>query len=177
MRTCSSSLPAAVLAATALVIAGCGPAKNKFEKEADNELLAVTLAEETIRGQYDLITAGDLKLLMLDGTEMLIVDTAPVEKSYQKAHLPGAKPFLLPQRLMEDEWDAKQTGGKTLEDFERFLGDDKDRVIVVYCGYTKCARSHNGALWVRRLGYTNVKRFPGGLYAWKGCGYATESGG
>jgi thiosulfate/3-mercaptopyruvate sulfurtransferase len=40
----------------------------------------------------------------------------------------------------------------------------------------KCTRSHNGAMWAAKLGYTNVFRHPGGIFAWKGAHFdvATE---
>lgn len=166
---------AAVFAATALTIAGCGGVKDKFEKEVDNETLAVKLAREVLAGDYDLITTSELKKLIDDGADVLIVDTMPFEKSYQQAHVPGAKQFLFPKELM-DEWDSEQTDGKSREDYETLLGEDKDRPLVIYCGFVKCGRSHNGALWAKRLGYTNVQRYPGGIYAWKGAGHPTESG-
>ena len=53
------------------------------------------------------------------------------------------------------------------------LGYDKDRPIVVYCGFVKCTRSHNGAAWAVKLGYKNVYRYPGGIFAWKGAKYPT----
>ena len=40
-----------------------------------------------------------------------------------------------------------ETDGKTKEDFIKVLGDDKDKSIVIYCGFVKCTRSHNGAAW------------------------------
>ena len=68
-------------------------------------------------------------------------------------------------------WDTKETAGKTSADYEALLGGDKDRTIVVYCGFVKCTRSHNGAVWAKKLGYKNVYRFAGGIYAWKGMEY------
>jgi rhodanese-related sulfurtransferase len=173
----NSFLLAALLAIAAIPLAGCGPAKNKFEKEVENEALAVGLAREVAAGQYDLITAAELKELLTGDTDLLIVDTMPYEASFQKAHVPGAKHFLFPKERMHNEWDSAKTGGKSQEDYEQLLGADRERLIVVYCGYVKCARSHNAALWARRMGYTNVKRFPGGIFAWKGAGYASEAGG
>jgi rhodanese-related sulfurtransferase len=29
-------------------------------------------------------------------------------------------------------------------------------------------------MWAKRLGYTDVYRFPGGIYAWKGADYPVE---
>jgi len=73
-----------------------------------------------------------------------------------------------------NEWNSAETENKTQQDFEDLLGADKQRKIIVYCGFVKCTRSHNGALWARKLGYTNVYRHPGGIYAWKGAGYEVE---
>jgi len=48
-------------------------------------------------------------------------------------------------------------------------------MIIMYCGFVKCTRSHNGAMWAKKMGYKRVYRFSGGIYAWKGAKYATES--
>jgi rhodanese-related sulfurtransferase len=175
MGNLNSRLWAAVFAATALTIAGCGGVKDKFEKEVDNETLAVNLTRQTLDGDYDLITTSELKALIDEGADVLIVDTMPLEMSYRKAHVPSAKQFLFPKEGME-EWDSEQTDGKSQEDYEKLLGENKDKPLVIYCGFVKCGRSHNGALWARRLGYTDVRRYPGGIYAWKGAGYPTEAG-
>lgn len=53
----------------------------------------------------------------------------------------------------------------------KLLGVDKERLIVFYCGFTKCTRSHNGAMWATKLGYKNVYRHPGGIKAWKEADY------
>jgi rhodanese-related sulfurtransferase len=59
----------------------------------------------------------------------------------------------------------KDLDAATKDKLEKLLGPDKDRKIVFYCGFTKCTRSHNGALWAVKLGYTNVCRHPGGIKA------------
>ncbi|MEJ2725305.1 MAG: rhodanese-like domain-containing protein [Deltaproteobacteria bacterium] len=147
--------------------------ENKFEEEVKNEKAGVKLVREVQQGGYDVITAEELKKAIDSGKEMLILDTMPYEDSYKKGHVPGAKQFLFPIPEM-NQWDTKETAGKTQEDFGRLLGPDKDRLIVIYCGFVKCTRSHNGAMWAKRLGYKNVYRFPGGIYAWKGAGYPME---
>ena len=53
-------------------------------------------------------------------------------------------------------------------------GRIKTKMIVVYCGFVKCTRSHNGASWAVKLGYNNVYRYPGGIFAWKGAGYPVD---
>lgn len=72
------------------------------------------------------------------------------------------------------EWDVKETDGKTQEDFTKLLGSDKDKIIVIYCGFVKCTRSHNGVAWAVKLGYHNVYRYSGGVFAWKGAKYPVE---
>jgi thiosulfate/3-mercaptopyruvate sulfurtransferase len=71
-------------------------------------------------------------------------------------------------------WDTKETDGKTKEDYMKLLGSDKDATIVIYCGFVKCTRSHNGASWAVKLGYKNVYRYPGGIFAWLGAKYPVE---
>jgi rhodanese-related sulfurtransferase len=106
---------------------------------------------------------------------MVIVDTMPYEDSYVKGHVPGAVQFLFPIKPMET-WDAAGTDGKSEADYTALLGPDKDKLVVVYCGFVKCGRSDNGAAWAKKLGYTNVKRLPGGIFAWKGAGYPVATG-
>ncbi|WP_028583786.1 rhodanese-like domain-containing protein [Desulfogranum mediterraneum] len=148
---------------------------NKFEAEVKREQGAVKLLREVERGDYGVITAAELKQLMDKGEEMVIVDTMPYKASYLKGHLPGAVQFLFPIAEME-EWDSEETGGQDQAAYQALLGPDKERTVVVYCGFVKCTRSHNGAAWARRLGYGKVLRFPGGIFAWKGADYPVVSG-
>jgi thiosulfate/3-mercaptopyruvate sulfurtransferase len=148
--------------------------ENKFEKEAAKEAGAVKLVREVQRGGYDVVTTEELKKWIDSGKNMLIVDTMPFEASYKKEHVPGAVQFLFPIPEMK-QWDTKETDGKSQEDFIKLMGDDKDRLIVIYCGFVKCTRSHNGAAWAVKLGYKNVYRYPGGIFAWKGAKYPVEN--
>jgi rhodanese-related sulfurtransferase len=146
---------------------------DKYEAETFKEIDAVALTRDTQAGGYELLTAAELKKMIDDGKPMVLVDTMPYEASYRKEHLPGAKNFLFPIPRMSS-WDTKETGGKTPADFAGLLGADKDISVVVYCGFVKCTRSDNAAVWARKLGYTRVYRFPGGLYAWKGANFPLE---
>jgi len=152
---------------------GTAVAKDKFEAEVDKENAAVKLVREVQRGDYDVVTAAELKQWIDSGKAMIIVDTMPYDASYKKQHVPAAVQFLFPIPDM-DEWDVKETDGKTKDNYMTLLGPDKDQTIVVYCGFVKCTRSHNGAAWARKLGYKNVYRFSGGIYAWRGAGYPVE---
>ncbi len=175
MRTWSSILKMVLV--FCLVAGLAAPAgaflDGKFKKEVEKETGAVKLIREVQRGGYDVVTTDELKKWIDSKKDILIVDTMPYEDSYKKQHVPGAVQFLFPIPDMK-EWNTKETDGKTQEDFKKLLGDDKDKPIVIYCGFVKCTRSHNGAAWAVKLGYKNVYRYPGGIFAWKGAGYPVE---
>jgi rhodanese-related sulfurtransferase len=129
-------------------------------KELETEKSAVTFAREVQRGGYGIVSTDELKKWMDEKKSMLIVDTMPYEDSYKKNHIPGAKQMEFPIPEM------KSIDDKAKADLVKLLGPDKKRLIVFYCGFTKCTRSHNGATWAVKLGYTNVYRHPGGIKGW-----------
>jgi rhodanese-related sulfurtransferase len=135
------------------------------KKELTNELISVKVARETVEGGYALALTDELKTWIDENKPMLIVDTMPKEDSYDKEHIPGAVQFEFPiEELREMSADQQAAYGK-------LLGADKSRLIVVYCGFPKCGRSHNGAVWAKNLGYDNVVRYVGGIKAWDEASY------
>jgi thiosulfate/3-mercaptopyruvate sulfurtransferase len=170
MRMVKSTVKLMLVFILALLLAGPAEAKDKFEQEVETESVAVKLMRDVQRGGYDLVTTSELKQWIDSGKDVLVVDTMPYEDSYKKMHVPGAVQFLFPIPDMP-QWDTNETDGKTQEDFMKLIGDNKDKPIVIYCGFVKCTRSHNGAAWAAKLGYKNVYRYPGGIFAWKGAGY------
>jgi rhodanese-related sulfurtransferase len=143
------------------------------KKELETETSAVKLLREVERGGYKIVTTDELKTWIDQNKDMVIVDTMPYEASYKKNHVSGAVQLLFPIPDM-NTWDTNETAGKTKEDYEKLLGPDKNKTIVVYCGFVKCTRSHNGAVWAKKLGYQNVYRHPGGIKAWKEAKYPVE---
>lgn len=137
-------------------------------KELETEQSAVTFAREVQRGGYNIITAKELKAWLDQKKDVLIVDTMPYEASYKKQHVPGAvaMEFPIPEMTSIDE--------KTQAALLKLLGPNKDRVIVFYCGFVKCTRSHNSAMWAVKLGYKNIYRYPGGIKAWDEADYPKE---
>jgi len=138
-------------------------------KELTDEEIAVKFAREVERGGYGIVSTKELKAWIDQRKPILIVDTMPYEDSYKKQHMPGAKQIEFPIPELKEIDDKKKQA------FIKLLGPDKSRLIVFYCGFTKCTRSHNGAMWAVNLGYKNVYRYPGGIRAWKQADYPVES--
>lgn len=159
-----SCRPCLVLAA--LLAVGCGT--NQFEAEAALERKAVPLARETVAGGYALVTADELAAWLEQRKDLLLVDAMPAA-DFARGHIAGAVNFEFPREAMTS-WDPARTGGKSAQDLAALLGEDRERTVVVYCGFVACTRSHNAALWAAQLGFRNVVRFPGGIQAWKGAG-------
>ncbi len=139
-------------------------------KELETEKTAVNLSREVTKGGYKVVNTEELKAWIDQKKDMLIVDTMPYEDSYKKQHIPGAVQFEFPKE------EVANLDDKTKEAFKKLLGANKDKMIVIYCGFTKCGRSHNGAMWAIKLGYKNVYRYPGGITAWTEADYPVEKG-
>jgi thiosulfate/3-mercaptopyruvate sulfurtransferase len=139
-------------------------------KELDTEKLAVQFANQINKGGYKIVATEELKAWIDKKENLLIVDTMPLEDSYKKNHLPGAVQMEFPIEEMTQLDDTIKA------QLEKLLGPDRNRIIVFYCGFTKCGRSHNGAMWAVKLGYTNIYRYPGGIKAWLEADYPIEKG-
>jgi rhodanese-related sulfurtransferase len=137
-------------------------------KELETEKIAVNFSGEVGRGGYKIVSTPELKSWLDQKRPMLVVDTMPFEASYKKQHIPSAvqMEFPIPEMKTMDD--------KTKAALEKLLGPDKDRLIVFYCGFVKCTRSHNAAMWAAKLGYKNVYRQPGGIKAWDEADYPIE---
>jgi rhodanese-related sulfurtransferase len=158
-----------VFVALLLVFAMAGGALAAWgTKELETEKTSVTFAREVERGGYKIVTTQELKGWIDQKKPMLIVDTMPYEASYKKQHIPGAvqMEFPIPEMTKLDD--------RTRAALEKLLGPDKGRLIVFYCGFTKCTRSHNAAMWAVKLGYKNVYRQPGGIKGWDEADYPIE---
>ncbi|MFH1035469.1 MAG: rhodanese-like domain-containing protein [Pseudomonadota bacterium] len=150
--------------AALLCLGLASPSWALFDKELDNEQLVVTFYKEVQRGGYKVVDTAELKQWIDAKKPMLIVDTMPLEASFKKQHIPGAVCYELPIPELKEMSTAQQA------EFTKLLGPDKDRLLVIYCGFPKCTRSHNGAMWAVKLGYKNVYRYPGGIKAWGEAG-------
>ncbi|WP_319523986.1 rhodanese-like domain-containing protein [uncultured Desulfosarcina sp.] len=135
--------------------------------EVQTEKIAVDLVRDTQKAGYGIVRTDELKQWMDQKKNVLIVCASP-KAGYDKGHFPGAVSFELPIPEMTEMSDAQKAA------FIKTLGPDKDRVVVFYCGFTKCTRSHNGAMWAKTLGYKHAYRCPGGIKGWTEAGFPIE---
>jgi rhodanese-related sulfurtransferase len=146
-------------------------AGNSLLKETDIEAVALKVAKEVREGGYALLSVTELKQMLDAKEDFVLIDAHPTEE-YNLAYIDGARHFGF-QSSYSGDWqkDVAMPNNPTQEDYRKVLGADKNKKIVIYCGFTKCGRSHNAASWAKKLGYTNLYRMPGGITAWKDAGY------
>jgi len=118
-------------------------------------------------GGYKLLSTEDLNKWVSEKKDMIIVDTMPAD-NFAKGHIPGALNAELPKSGLADATDEQKAA------FIKLLGDDKNKTIVVYCGFVGCARSDVAAVLAVKEGFKNVYRVPGGSIAWVEAKYAVE---
>jgi rhodanese-related sulfurtransferase len=104
-----------------------------------------------VPGNYPSVSVDWVKKQIDNGADLVLVDSRPKRKKYDKGHIPGA--ISIP-----DSQFAKMTDQ---------LPQDKGKTLVFYCGGFKCPLSHKSAKKAIDLGYTNVKVYAAGYPAWK----------
>lgn len=161
-------LLATLAASVALTTAGTALAGNSLLPETATEAVALKLAKEVQQGGYKLLSVAELKKMIDAKEDMVLIDAHPPEE-FRLAYVEGAINFGF-QSNRSGKWEEDALG-KSQEDYRKVLGSDPNRKIVIYCGFTKCGRSHNAAMWAKKLGYTNLYRVPGGISAWMDAGY------
>lgn len=163
------------LAALLLFVATNALAGNSLLKETDIEAVALKLVRETQEAGYKLLSVAEVKQMLDAKEDFVLIDAHPLEE-YNLAYIAGARHFGF-QSHHSGHWeqDVAMLNKLTQENYRKVLGADTGKKIIIYCGMTKCGRSHNAASWAKKLGYTNVYRMPGGIAAWKDAGYAYKS--
>lgn len=154
-----------------LTLATSAYALTSIDTEASIENIAIKLANETVQGGYKLITMEEVKNMIDANEDFILVDAHP-QWEFEMGYIDGARHFgFKSNRVGKWEEDVDMAGSPSQDDYRKVLGPDLNKKIVIYCGFTKCGRSHNASMWAKALGYTNVFRAPGGITSWKDHGY------
>ena len=72
------------------------------------------------------------------------------------------------------KWVTKKPAKKYCGKSKKVTVVNKDKEVVVYCGFVGCARSHQAAMFLKKQGFKNVYRYPGGISAWVDAGNDIE---
>ena len=112
---------------------------------------------ENVRGNADLTIDVESAHAELQNGKPFVIDVRP-RHQYEEAHVPGA----VNRPLAE------------LSDNHAGLPADRDAPILSVCQRGNASLS--GLLFLKSLGYRNVRSITGGTLAWREKGFATETG-
>jgi rhodanese-related sulfurtransferase len=102
----------------------------------------------------------------LKNPSVVLLDARPYEE-FAKGHIPGARsvpglPGLSPSKYTGDANEVRKTV------------PELTRPLIVYCNGLHCGRSKRFGAELRKLGYTNVRRYQLGIPAWRALGGVTQ---
>ena len=103
------------------------------------------------KGGLQAVSVAHIKKLIDTKAKVVIVDSRPKARKYDKGHIPGA--ISIPDR----EFDK----------FKDQLPANKSTPLYFYCGGLKCKLSPSSAQKAIKLGYTKVYIVPQGYPGWK----------
>ena len=118
-------------------------------------LVASLFAVTAFAGEYPDISITELKKA-IEEKKVTVIDVNGAA-SYQKGHIPSAIDF---------------TAAKA--DLAKALPEDKNALVVAYCGGPTCSAYQAAASAASKLGYKNVKHLSAGISGWKEAGEKTE---
>jgi rhodanese-related sulfurtransferase len=112
---------------------------------------AALLAAAVYAGQFPDISINELKSAMT-AKQVTLLDVNGSD-SYKKGHIPGAIDFMASKDKLAS-----------------MLPQDKNALVVAYCGGPKCQAYQAAAKAAEKLGYTNVKHLVAGISGWQEAG-------
>jgi len=120
-------------------------------------LAAASLTVLTFAGEFPDISVKEVQTLT-ESKKAVLLDVNGSE-SYAKGHVPGALNYE-----------------KIEGDLAKALPQDKNTLIVAYCGGPACKAYRSAATAAEKLGYKNIKHMSAGISGWKAAGQKVEKG-
>ena len=120
-------------------------------------LLTTSLLAATVvyAGEFPDISIAELKKAI--ASKKVVVIDVNGSDSFKNGHIPGAVDF-----------------GTSKAKFASVLPDDKNALVVAYCGGPSCNAYQSAAKAAEKLGYKNVKHLSAGISGWLQAGEKTE---
>jgi thiosulfate/3-mercaptopyruvate sulfurtransferase len=133
-------------------------------KEIPIEKAAIKLVADIKDGGYKIVSTDELKKWIDEGKALTIISTLPAEEDKALGLISSAVNGVMPKTEKELTPADKNALLKA-------AGTDKDKTVVIYCGFVACRRSHIGAKILVDNGFRNVYRYTGGIVGWQEMGY------
>jgi thiosulfate/3-mercaptopyruvate sulfurtransferase len=135
--------------------------------EVPIESAAVKFISDVKDGGYKVVDTAGLKKWLDEGKKITIISTLPASDDKALGKLPSALNAMIPKTEQELTPADK-------DNLLKVAGSDKEKTIVIYCGFVSCRRSHIGAKILVDGGFKDVYRYPAGIIGWKEIGYPVE---
>lgn len=165
-----------------ILLSGCGNKANvytagivSFDKQPDLSIYYVNAQEEAeaepveLKSNLDYVdTAYVMKLKEAAG------EINPTRSTYSQ--YPAEWDFVLIDSRPANVFSSGHINGAInipdaqFEEFAYLLPEDKNKLLIFYCGGMHCALSGNSAEKAQQLGYENVKVYQEGIPAWTKAG-------
>jgi len=101
------------------------------------------------------ISCQEVQKRIQESSSLVVINVLPQEY-YRDCHIPGS--INIPYDQIEN---ATQDWDKNVE-------------IVVYCAHEECDASEQAYRTLEKLGFANVREYPGGMRDWKQAGLPVE---
>ena len=156
----------ATLFVMTLTLAGCVSTHGTSPKglEVPIERAAVKFSADIKDGGYKVVGTDELKKWLDDGKKLTIISTLPALEDKEIGILPSAVNGAMPK-------SEKELTPADKDNLLKVAGADREKPVVIYCGFVACRRSHIGAKILIENGFKNVYRYPAGVTGWSESGY------
>ena len=111
---------------------------------------------ENLKNPHDTIRVDDLRQRLQEPQKPLVVDVRPADM-FAASHIAGS--VNIPEEVLPQRADELPT--------------DRDSPIVMVCGIGKFSKST--VLYLKSMGYRNVRSMKGGISEWVRKGQPTQS--
>ena len=135
--------------------AACSGGGNATASAATTTVASAKTTLKAEDARFADISHDELVKLVAD-KKVVLIDCNGTD-SFKAGHIPGAIDFQAASA-----------------DLASKLPQDKNAIVVAYCGSEACSAYREGAEAALKLGYTNVKHLPEGISGWLKSGAQTE---
>ena len=132
--------------------------------ESPVEKAAIKFVADVKDGGYMIVSTDELKKWLDEGKKVTIISSLTASDDKEVGTLPGAVNAVIPKT-------EKELTPSDRTNLLKVAGLDKEKPIVIYCGFVACRRSHIGAKILVENGFQNVYRHAGGITGWQEMGY------